>query len=174
MPVHSPPAPTDEPPAPHLHPLRDPDAEVIAFLAGRSAPCPRCGYDLRDIKTAKCPECGEPLVLKIGSPRARFGWLLVAMAPGCFSGVAAFFVLLPISIGLFRRYYYGVAVGLPWPIIAADAFGFLSAVSVIVMYRHSQRFMSWKSRRQAVFAISVWGTHVLAFGVFLLAMWLWN
>ena len=37
--------------------------EVIAYLKGRSVPCPRCAYDLRDAPTATCPECGEPLLL---------------------------------------------------------------------------------------------------------------
>src|SRR6188474_479348 len=86
------------------HGMHDLEAEVLAFLKGRSAPCPRCAYDLRDIPTAKCPECGELLVLTIGSSRPSFGWLVVAMAPGCFSGVAAVFVLVPISMTIGRTF----------------------------------------------------------------------
>jgi hypothetical protein len=153
-------------------PLHDPEAEVVAFLEGRSVPCPRCAYDLRDIPTARCPECGEPLVLKIGSPRARFGWLVLAMAPGCFSGVAALFVMIPISMTIGRRFPAGQ--GLPWPVVVADAFGFLSAASVGLMYRHRHRFMSWTARRQGGFAGAVWGTHILVFALLLLAMWLWK
>lgn len=152
-------------------PLRDPDAEVVAFLIGRSVPCPRCGYDLRDIPTAKCPECGEPLVLKIGSPRARFGWLVLAMAPGCFSGVAAMFVLIPVG-GAFLR-LIPPAQSPPWPVKVADAFGFLSSASVAVMYRHRHRIMAWTARRQGVFAGSVWGIHVLMFLLLVLAMRAW-
>jgi hypothetical protein len=144
----------------------DPDAEVVAFLTGRSAPCPRCAYDLRDIKTAKCPECGEPLVLKVGSPRARFGWLVLAMAPGCFSGVAAMFVLIPVAVSTWQR------SPPPWPIVFADGFGFFSAVSVALMYRHRQRIMSWKARQQGAFAGAVWGVHVLMLGLVLASMWL--
>ncbi|CAG0960231.1 hypothetical protein PHYC_00684 [Phycisphaerales bacterium] len=153
---------------PGLH--LDSGREVVAFLQGRSAPCPRCAYDLRDIKTATCPECGEPLVLKIGSPQARFGWLVLAMAPGCFSGVAALFVMIPVFMTI-REGLRGGS-GAPWPVMAADAFGFLSAAGVALMYRHRHRFMAWTARRQAVFALTVWGVHVLAFGLFLLAMWL--
>jgi hypothetical protein len=149
---------------------RDPQAEVLAFVKGRSHPCPRCGYNLRDLQTAKCPECGEPLVLKIGSPRARFGWLLLAMAPGCFSGVAACFVLVPIGFTIGRTFPPGQ--GLPWPVLVVDAFGFLSAAAVVVMYRRRQRIMSWDSRRQAVFAACVWGVHVLMLILFALAMFL--
>lgn len=34
-------------------------ADVVDFLAGRDVPCPRCGYNLRDSVTARCPECGR-------------------------------------------------------------------------------------------------------------------
>ena len=153
-------------------PLNGSEAEVLAFLKGRSVPCPRCAYDLRDLQNARCPECGEPLVIKIGSPRARFGWLVLAMAPGCFSGVAALFVMVPIAMTIGRRFPPGQ--GLPWPVVVADAFGFLSAASVVLMYRHRHRFMSWSPRRQGAFAGIVWGIHVLAFGLFLLAMWYWK
>lgn len=153
-------------------PLLSAEAEVVAYLAGRSHPCPRCAYDLRDIKAAKCPECGETLVLKIGSPKARFGWLILAMVPGCFSGVAALFVLVPIIMTIRE----GVSPGqnLPWPVVGADAFGFLSAASVWFMYRHRHRLMAWTARRQGLFAGVIWGVHVFMFGVFLLAMWYWK
>lgn len=144
-------------------------AEVVAFLQGRSVPCPRCGYDLCDIKTANCPECAEPLVLKIGSPRARFGWLILAMAPGCFSGVAAVFVLLPIYMNLWRE---GRTANGVWAIVGADVFGFFSAAMVVVMYKYRHKIMSWTTRRQGMFAAGVWGIHVLALGLVILSAWL--
>ena len=146
------------------------DAEVVAFLQGRSVPCPRCGYDLCDIKTAKCPECAEPLVLKIGSPRARFGWMVLAMAPGCFSGVAAMFLLVPIYFSIGRE--HRVNEGLPWPVVVCDLFGWASALAVAVMYRHRHQIMAWKTKKQIWFAATIWGIHVMALGLFILAMWL--
>src|SRR5262247_357011 len=99
----------EDPPTPRPPP--DPP-QGVPLLKDRSWPCPRCAYDLRNIQSAKCPECGEPLVLKIGSPRLRFGWLVLAMAPGCFSGVAALFVMVPIVITTGRSLPPGQ--GLPW------------------------------------------------------------
>jgi hypothetical protein len=157
--------PTHPPTSP---PLPAPDAEVVSFLRGRSASCPRCAYDLRDIQSANCPECGELLVLKIGSARPRFGWLILAMAPGCFSGVAALFVMVPIALTIGRSFPPGQ--GLPWPIVGADLFGFLSAGSVVMMYLHRQRIMAWRSKRQGIFAGVVWLVHMLAFAMFVLAM----
>lgn len=158
--------------APTTSPSRPPDdAEVVAFLRGRSAPCPRCSYDLRDITTPRCPECAEPLVLKVGSPQARFGWLVLAMAPGCFSGVAALFVAVPVGLTLIR--FFPPGQGAPWPIIVADAFGFLSAASVVIMYRHRHRFMAWKPARQRTVAMTVWGVHVVMFALVLAALGYW-
>ena len=148
-------------------PAHDPEGEVVAFLVGRSAPCPRCAYDLRDIPTARCPECGEPLVLRVGSPRTRFGWLVLAMAPGCFSGVAALFVMAPILVTTLRP---SPGSNLPWPIVVADAFGFVSAASVWFMYRHRHRIMAWSTRRQGLFAGAIWGIHILMLALVLLAM----
>jgi hypothetical protein len=92
------------------------------------------------------------------------------MAPGCFSGVGAVFVMVPIAVTAGRSFPAGT--GLPWPVVAADAFGFLSAASVGLMYRHRHRLMAWTARRQGAFAGAVWGIHILAFGLFLLGMWL--
>lgn len=152
-------------------PFSDPDAEVVAFVRGRSVPCPRCGYDLRDIQTAKCPECGEPLVLKIGSPRPRFGWLVLAMAPGCFSGVAALFLMVPIVVNTVLAFPASSRV--PWPLMIADAFGFLSVGTVVLMYRHRHRLMGRTVRRQAIFAAAVWSIHVMMFVVLFLSMLYW-
>lgn len=143
-------------------PVRDADAEVVAFLRGRSAPCPRCAYDLRDLDRAQCPECGEPLVLKVGSPRTRFGWLVVAMAPGCFSGVAAVLLFVPIFVSTAAQRFQR-SEPVPWPLLMADAFGFLSAGSVVLMYRKRHRMMAWPDRRQKWFACGVWGVHIVMF-----------
>jgi hypothetical protein len=41
----------------------------------RKGLCPRCGYDLRGLNTARCPECGTPL-------RPRRGWEVPTDSPG--------------------------------------------------------------------------------------------
>ncbi|MEO0482960.1 MAG: hypothetical protein AAF138_05010 [Planctomycetota bacterium] len=39
----------------------DPAYELRTYLKDRDAPCPRCGYNLRDLQRTSCPECGLPL-----------------------------------------------------------------------------------------------------------------
>ena len=147
---------------------RDMQADVVAFVRGRSAPCPRCAYDLRDIERAQCPECGEALVLTVGTQRVRFGWLVLAMAPGCFSGVAAVFVAIPVGATLWH--WLPAGQGAPWPVIVGDVFGFLSAATVAVMYRYRHSILSWPGRRQGVFAAVVWGIHVAMFAILVTAL----
>ncbi len=35
------------------------------FLARDDTPCPRCGYNLRGLSDARCPECGLPLTIEL-------------------------------------------------------------------------------------------------------------
>jgi len=94
------------------------------------------------------------------------------MAPGCFSGVAAVFLLFPIYMTAGRTFPPGQ--GLPWPIVAVDVFGFVSAATVVGMYRQRHRVLLWNARRQATFAGLVWLGHVLALVLLILAMVYWR
>ena len=49
---------------------RSADPVLVGYLAGRDAPCPRCGYNLRGVESSRCPECGGALELTlVGSSR---------------------------------------------------------------------------------------------------------
>ncbi len=145
------------------------DKELVEFVRGRSVPCPKCGYELRDLEQAKCPECGEPLVLKVGSPRTRFGWLVLAMAPGSFSGVAACLLIFP----LIRTMSAPPGRGMPIPVQLAVLFGLLSAASLVLIYRERHRIMGRPDAQQIMFAGGVWAIHVLAFAAMIAALLLW-
>jgi hypothetical protein len=48
--------------------MAEPDADramLQQFLADRDVPCPQCGYNLRTLSGAICPECGEQLALGV-------------------------------------------------------------------------------------------------------------
>jgi len=139
------------------------DAMLLDFLREHEADCPVCGYNLKGLTRPVCPECRHELVLSVGAKRLRLGWLLLAVAPGCFSGIAALFVLVPI-VG---RVVFGDGA-LTWPLIALDLFGWLSALIMIIIAVKPERFLAQPRAIQRWWALLIWIVHITAFAVFVL------
>lgn len=133
-------------------------ARLIAFLRDHSAPCPACGYDLKGLTTPVCPECRHDLVLTVGLARPRFGWLLVAMAPGMFSGVAGLLVCGLIVLVLVTEGDLA-----PWPVFLLAAFGLASGAAAIAMGARRHRLMALGHHAQFKLAAIAWSVHVLVF-----------
>lgn len=144
--------------------LRPRDIMLLDFLREHDAACPVCGYNLKALIRPICPECGHELMLTVGATRHPIGWLLTALAPGFFSGIAACFVLIPIAGQLF------FGNGKPEPlIIALDLFGWSSGVfAIILALRGRIRFLAQSSARQRWFALTIWLIHIAALGLFIL------
>jgi hypothetical protein len=75
---------------------------LLAYLAEHDAACPVCGYGIRGLSWALCPECGSELRLGVASPRLVPGpWLLAvvsfALALG-FDGVVSTMMAVGILI----------------------------------------------------------------------------
>src|ERR1041384_3207925 len=88
-PLHPPTAPPiapgtrDAATSPDLPPID----HLTLFLAERDAPCPACGYNLRQLRYPLCPECGERLELRVGMVEPRLGlWLAGLMASAAGAG----------------------------------------------------------------------------------------
>jgi hypothetical protein len=52
---------------------------LINFLAERDTPCPHCGYNLRGLQQAACPECNQAIVLKLGDAEHKLAAMIVAL-----------------------------------------------------------------------------------------------
>lgn len=65
---------------------RDDHACFRAYVAGHDTPCPGCGYNLRGLTAARCPECNEDLLLGLRLAEPRLGGWLGAVG-GAFAGV---------------------------------------------------------------------------------------
>lgn len=138
---------------------------LLDFLRDHDAACPVCGYNLKALTRPVCPECKHDLVLTVGAARLRIGWLLAAVAPGFFSGIAAIFVLVPI----FGRVLFGDGVWM-LPMIALDLFGWCSGAFAIIVARRRFRFIAQPRERQRWWAIGIWLVHIAALAmVFVLA-----
>jgi hypothetical protein len=136
---------------------------LLEFLSEHHADCPVCGYNLRALTRPVCPECGHDLVLTVGTARLRLGWLLAAVAPGFFSGIAAVFVLIPIV----ARLIFGDGKMSP-ALNALDLFGWCSGVFAIFLARKRHRFLAQPRSRQRWWALAIWFVHVAALGLFIL------
>ena len=70
------------------------------LLAFREFPCPVCGYNLRGIKSGKCPECGAKLDLRVVSADLKLGPWIAAIL-----GVA-----LPLGFGVIMTLLFSYIV----------------------------------------------------------------
>ncbi len=141
--------------------LTDEESFLIAFLRGRDVPCPLCGYNLRDLTRAECPECRQALVPAVDVRRLHFGWFLLAVAPGIFSGIAAVLLLIPIVLMTIES-----GTRPPWPILVVDAFGWASGISALWLVAHRFAFLRQAPRLQRTWAVAAWAIHVGAFALF--------
>lgn len=74
------------------------------FLSTRDVPCPSCGYNLRGINSPVCPECAEPLALKVGFAQDTTRALVAAILPPAIIGGAGLclvlcFVIIAAAVG---------------------------------------------------------------------------
>ena len=53
------------------------------FLQGRDAPCPACGYSLRDLRGHTCPECGLALTLRVNLQEPALGSFVTGLIGIC-------------------------------------------------------------------------------------------
>ncbi len=141
----------------------DGDKLLLEYVRDRDAPCPLCGYNLRDLSTPTCPECREALSLTVGFRKPRFGWLLVTVIPGAFSGIAATLLMIPL-VGSLLLSPNSPA---PWQIWGVDAFGWLSGLAALVLVKHRYAFLRQPQAAQRVWAVMAWVIHIVALGAFI-------
>ncbi len=133
---------------------------LLEFVHDRNVHCPRCDYNLRNLTQPVCPECHEELRLSIGLGRPQFHWLIVTLAPGIFSGIAAFFLtcmLVMVSIS--------PTGGAPWQVYVIDGFGWLSALATLLLFRRRYQFFKQPNAVQISWAGGAWFVHVAFFVV---------
>jgi hypothetical protein len=131
---------------------------LIDFLRDHDAPCPLCRYNLRALTKPECPECRHALALTVGIPRLRFEWLIAAVTPCTFSGIAAILLLIPIIAQPVS------GNGPPPPgICLLDAFGWASGITGAGLFARRYAFLRMQPGAQRLVAIVIWGVHLTAF-----------
>lgn len=110
--------------------MTQPDTSRVleVYLENRDEACPRCGYNLRGIKTAECPECNAPVRLEIARPRSVLWHSVVCVMCGVAFGNSALTLAFQIysdhrTIALFPGSMPATAPNYwnPWPDLIAVA-----------------------------------------------------
>lgn len=152
----------------------DDAAALLSWLATRDAHCPVCGYNVRGIPEARCPECAAPLQLHVWSENAGIGpWLLAIVS---FSLAAGF-------DGVVTTMLVGACVVDPppppawgWVATLLGSFAILSALclgGVLLLATRRRRFWRLPRRRQwtaAMVTFGAVGAFHAAFGAFLIVV----
>jgi hypothetical protein len=123
---------------------------LLEFLREHDAACPVCAYNLRALTQPICPECGQELVLTVGAARLRLGWLMAAVAPGFFSGIAALFLLVPIVV---PPVFNSGRISLT--LIGMDLFGWCSGIFAIILATRRHWFLALPRSAQRWWALGI-------------------
>ena len=138
----------------------DADGLLLAFVRDRDTACPRCGYNVRNLTKPVCPECEEPLVLKVGGRTYPVRWLLATVAPGIFTGVMAGVMAVVFLI-------VGLPPFVPLGAILTGSFFLASAAVAGAIIIWNRRFVRQPQPRQILWAVLLWVIHLCAFFIFL-------
>ncbi len=121
---------------------------LTRFLANHDAECPVCGYNLRGLQTAVCPECSKRIELCVRAPDAVLRWYLVSL------------VAISIAFGFTGIVgaicaYFSITEGMPqgteavfiWTVWALAVVSGMATIGLSAFRSRFQRL----SRRQQVF-----------------------
>lgn len=61
----------------------DDERILIEWLSQHNEACPVCKYNLRNLTSSKCPECGWELQLRVGTKEAILGSWIATLVPVC-------------------------------------------------------------------------------------------
>ena len=143
----------------------DADGLLLDFVRDRDTACPRCGYNVRNLTKPVCPECEEPLLLKVGGRTYPVRWLLATVAPGIFtgvtSGIMAVIFLIALIVGPPSPFF------VPLGVILTGSFFLVSAAVAGAIILWSRRFIRQPQPRQVMWAVLLWVIHLCAFFIFL-------
>lgn len=120
------PQPPLAPPTSLSQPAREASAPadelLLRYLADTDQPCPGCGYSLRGLTAARCPECNEALRLQAGLVEPKLAWFIVGvvgLAMGAGFGLLVFGAVMVQRL-MTRRGPSNIWEG--WPILATGVF----------------------------------------------------
>ena len=138
-----------------MTPEPDRNQALLEFLARFEAHCPRCNYDLRQLTSCRCPECGTELRLDVHAAKEKLGcWIAALIGAG-----------LPAGLGILCDCIMlaeGAAINdstFLFALIASNA-ALLLLIGLVILRR---RFTSWEPNVQSTAAMACWLPAVVIF-----------
>lgn len=135
-------------------PPRDGETWLREFLADRDAPCPGCGYNLRGLRSDRCPECSQELELRVGlaEPKMRL-WLLAVI--GAAAGVGFNGLLLAYALIMIAQAWRSGSMAVRF--IGINVAGLLVMGGVlVVLLRSGRRIRRLSTSGRAAIALGAW------------------
>lgn len=136
----------------------DETAALRDYLAHRDVPCPGCGYNLRGLGGAACPECNQTLELTVRLTEGRIGQLILAivgLAIG--AGAGGLLLLVVIIVSLAKSDFPRGSAGFLLIWLPAMAAGCLGPPLLWLCARRGRAwFRAGTSRRRGMVAALAW------------------
>lgn len=134
---------------------------LLGFLRDHDAPCPVCGYNLRNLTVPTCPECQHALELTVGVTGLRIGLFIATLAPFMFSGMAG--LALGSLIVTAEAASGGAGAGPPPMLYLLTLIGLASGTVAVALLVFRRRFLAFAPGTQRIWAVLAWTGHLVPF-----------
>jgi hypothetical protein len=133
--------------------VADDDAPLLEqFLSTHDVPCPGCGYNLRHLTSARCPECAQEIKLGVHLAEPRQGWLIAGLI-GLSAGAGLSGLL--IVYGLIANMTTGIS-GLGRFFFANGVGFFLFATALFLWLHRWRRLRRLSTLARAALVLGIW------------------
>lgn len=140
------------------------------FLKDREYPCPRCGYSLKGLTSAKCPECGVGLELSVTPERLPLGaWLTCVIGAAIAAGYFTISTLLALGFWIWGN--PAISLG-EWLSMSIGAV--LTTALTWLVIRSRERIGKWPKRVRVLVATGMGFWPPVAMGLLWVALYLFH
>jgi hypothetical protein len=135
---------------------------LINYLANRDTPCPLCGYNLRGLQRAACPECNQVLVLRVDLAEhfvRAFVFAIVGLGAGV--GICGLGVLAGTTEAIDGTldHEHGVLLG-----VAATGFA-IAVTGLVLLTRWRRHFLRMSQHLRVTVSLLCWAPATAVVGL---------
>ena len=115
---------------------------LLEYLRDRDVNCPLCGYNLRNLTSPRCPECGQivKITVALAEPYLK-AWILLMATTCAGSGIGVLLMMLAISKGNIEKDLFEVCI---------TSWGMIPMAALSLALR--RRFLRARKEAQWIFA----------------------